>query len=473
MIRVFSIIFCVSLATVLTSQEVWTLEKCVARALDQNLEVLGAELSQQNAKIDLKTSQHARYPSLNAGTGYSMNFGRGLDPVSNSYIARNIVSNSVQMNTNVLLFNFGRLNKAIEQSRIDLSAARADSDQTRRSIAILVAQQYIQAVFAEENLNVIEYQIDNFEEQLDQVQKLVNAGSRPQADVLEIEAQLATQRQNAIAAQSTLDMAMLNLKQTLRLPMDEHIELDIPEDVVSTLDPQAISLEEVWMVAAEREPALAAAEFRKQSAEYGVDIARTNYYPSLQLGANLSTNYSNQSQRITGYDNEVVEQVVIINGSETTVGFQQSVPRVEDNPYFDQLEENLFYGFGLNLSIPIYNNYRNKASEQKAKIMVEQANLGYMQAADQLRQNIAQAINDARNAKLKLEAAEVSVRSQEAVLQNNEKRYNAGAASLFELNTTRNNYQQALTNELIAKYDYLFAVKLLEFYLGKPLELKN
>lgn len=463
--------FSVLSLTAISAQDVWSLEQCINRALDENLNIKDAELAIDNASINQKLSKQARYPSLNGGSSAFWNFGRSIDPTSNAFITTTFFSNNLSLNTGVTLFSGGRINNTIKQSQIDYDASQKDMEQARNDVALNTAISFLNVLFAQENLENSRKQLANTQDQLEQTEKLIASGSRPENERLDIEAQIATREQAVINSENNLDIAMLGLKQLLRFDPDYDMALRVPPSIDVFTDPDIMTFGEVYKSALKTQKNIEANELRVQSSEMGIKIAKASLLPTLTFGGSLGTNYSNQGRTIAGFETIRQNQEVFINGQPVTVGSDVDIPIVTKNPYFDQVDENLSYGFGFSLNVPIYNNYRNKAGIEQAKLGAIRAQNNLEITKDQIKNTVQQALADARAAKKSLEAAERTQVAQEAAYNNAVRRYELGSINTFELTSLQNQLEQAEITLIIAKYDYLFRTKVLDFYMGRPITL--
>lgn len=475
-----SLLFLLSYQNINT-QDVWSLEKCIMHSQKANISINQSEIGVSQAAINVDQARQARYPSLNGNTNVNWNFGRTIDPTTNEFLTETFFSNNYGLSTGVTLFSGGRINKTIKQSEIQLDAAEADTEQMRRTIALQVAANYLNVLFAQENISLSEKQLALSQQQLSQLDKLINAGARPKAERLNLEAQIAQSEQMLIGSKNNLDISILQLKQVLRLDPSFPISVEAPDDVNITTDPDMINFEEAFIVAQENRPDLRANELRIESAAVGIDLAKGAHYPSINIGGSLNTAYSNRGIQFDGIENVRVETEVGITADlpglpsivdqPVTLSSVQERAITSDQKYMDQIDANLSYGFGLGVSIPIYNNGNTKSSVERAKLNAVSAQLNYDQILENLKITVQQSIADARAAKKKLEASEKSLEAQRLAFENTTKRLDIGAANSFEWETQKTNMENAEVTRLIDKYDYLFKIKTLEFYLGKPLKL--
>jgi len=469
--RQLFILLLLSFSIISQAQEEWSLQRCIDHALENNLTLKQGEISVDFAKIDETQAKHNRYPNLNFSSGLFSNFGRSTDPITNTNVTQNFISNSLSLNSGITIFNGFRISNSIKDAAINKEASEYDLEQSKRDISLSIANSYLNALFADENLRIAQSQLSTSQEQLAQTQKLIDAGVRPANEALDIEAQIANNEQMVIGAENSKEIALLNLKQLLRLDPDVSMVLTVPSNVEVLSDPDLLTFTEVYNTALGAQYNIRAADLRVESAELNKKIAEAGLMPVLTMGASIGSNYSNKGVQVDGFTTERINQTVFFNGTQAEIGTDQEIPILSDNPYFNQLDENLSYGFGFNLSYPIYNNYSNKLGVERAKLNITNAQNLSEQAKDNLKTVVQQALADARASKRKLNAAEKSVIAQQASFDNAEKRFNAGTINSFEYVSIKNALLEAQFNEVLSKYEYLFNMKVLDFYMGKPINL--
>ena len=452
------------------AQNVKTLQECVRIAWENNISVKQTAIGIAQSEINLKQARSSRLPNLNAGASLNLS-GRSVDPTTNVLIPNNFYSNNYNINSNVLLYNGGSVLKNIERSKLSIESAELQTDDIKQNIALQVANAYLNVLFAEENAGISLKRKKITLQQLDQLTRLINAGLRPKNDILDLEATLAANEQDIISAEGTANLVRLQLNQIMRIPIDEIFTLEIPDVIIANLDdPFTLNSGNIYDESANRQPALKNSELSIRIAEIDQSISRASYKPTLGFGGSLGTNYASSAKTVTGGETVFVPTTIVFNGSEQVVGLPSFSPTIENIPFGEQIGENITYGFGLSLSVPIYNNYRNKSSVLLSDLAKENAVLVDQQTRDQFRQQLEQALIDARNAKKSYEAAEKSVLASERSLDNLKVRFEQGAVNNFELNIATDQYDTAVTQSLISKYDYVFKMKVLDFYRGKGLD---
>lgn len=470
------LLFCFSA----NAQEAWTLEQCIQYANQNSLTIKQAAFAVKSAQITEKQSRFSRLPSLNSNANVGFQFGRTIDPTTNTFSNNNTSFSSIGVNTGVILFNGFRIKNTIEQSQYDLKAAEKDIESTRNDLSLNIANAYLNILLADEQLLNGNKQLEQAQQQLERTDKLINVGSIPRNDRLNLLSQIAQAEQTVVQAQNSLDLAYLTLKQLLELEPTQDIVVEkpavtIPQDAT----PELFNLEEIYNYAVNNQPQIQAGEIRIKSAHKGKDIAKSGLYPTISASAGLSTNWSSQFK---DFNNPTLGNVtttigpalpVEINGQPALLATTQINQEVTfpKKPFGDQLNENLGENIGLSISIPIFNNYSNKANIARAEIGILNQEIANKRAKNQLKSNIQNAIANAKAAKKSYEATQKSKEAASLALDNAKKRFELGAISTFELANAQITYDQSEINLTTAKYQYLFNIKVVDFYMGRPLNV--
>ncbi len=447
------------------SQKVWSLEDCINHAMDKSISVEMAKLNQENSALTHFGAKQSRYPNLNGNVNLASNFGRTIDPTTNDFITRAFVSNNYGLSTGVMLYNAGRINNTIRQAEKSMEQTAYNTLSVKYDIALQVSNQYMNVLFAEENLTNSQTQLELVSSQKENLEKLINAGVRPSNDIFELEAQLAQSKQSILEAENRLALAKLGLAQLLRLD-DNTIEIEKGGELGAILDPNTITYEELITKTISHHPGLRAAQLAVEQAQIGEDIAKAALYPSVSVGANLGTAYSGSGMELSGFESQLVSQTVIFNGTPATFEIEQDVPVFIDSPYANQISDNLSYGIGLGVSVPIFNNSTAKIGIERAKLNTKNQQLSLDQTKESIRLDLQNVLLDAQGAKARYEASTLTLKSQEAAFEFTDKKFKAGSIGNLEWVTAQNIYQQTAINNIIAKFEYYFTVKVLEFYMN-------
>ena len=455
----------------ISAQEIWSLEKCLRYAAENSLLVKQSELNIRSALVTEKQSKMARLPSLDASVSGGVQFGRTIDPTTNSFDNQTIGFNRYSLSAGVVLFNGNSINNTIERSKLNTEIARLDAEASEDNLYLSVATAYLNILMAEEQLENSGNQKRLSEEQLEQIDKLIKSGLRPENDRLNILAQIALNDQALVQSRNAVDLAYLQLKNLLQLDPLFDMKIEKPDlQVPAATEAEAVNFQTVYASALQTQPQIQAADLRGESADVGVKIARSSFFPTLSAFGSLSSNWSSVSKKVDGYTTVAIPQDVRINGVTTTVEFFSTLPNLVDDPFFDQINENFGQSVGLNLNIPIYNNHRNWANSEIAQINALNAPLPAEQTRQQLKNDVQSAVANARAARKSYEAAQKSRDAAKGAFDNAEKRFQLGAINTFEYSTAKINLDNAQTELVRAKYDLLFRLKIVDFYLGKELK---
>lgn len=464
------LLFSLSLNTY--AQDQWTLSKCITTAMENNLTLQQASATVGLQELNKSQTKQSQYPNLNGGSDVNWNFGRSIDPVTNTFNAETFFSNRLFLGSSATIYNGGRIRNQIKQADLQHQAALLNLNQSQRDISLLVAQAYVNALFAQENLKIVKNQLSLAEEQLAQLDRLITVGTRPKNDRLNLVANTLRSKQNIISAQNNVDNALLQLKQLIRIDLETEIALLVPaKEPTILIDPNEISLAELYKQALKTQPQIEAGLMSAEAASLDQKIAQAGLKPSVTAQANVGTNYSNKGIRLLGFDQEFINQNVTIDGIPVELQLPRDVAITESNPYFNQLDENISYGVGVSLQVPIYNNGINKTNIERAKLNLLGQEIQNEQQKDQLKTNVQQALSNARAAKLELDFATQTVEALEASFTNAQKRFDLGSMNTLDYLDIKNQLDNAQLSLIIAKYDYLFKSKVIDFYMGQPLNI--
>lgn len=469
-----TLLFLFLLSGLMSAQEKWSLERCIREALDKSLTVRQAELLKEGYEIEAKRLRMERYPNLNANSNLGVSFGRVINPVTNDFETENSFYQSVGLSSSINVFNGLRLNNSIRQNEFLNSASTEDIRQTENDLALNVALAYLNVLFAYENLEIAEARVELSRKQLVHIEKLIEGGSLPENDKYDILSQIAIDEQGIITAQNNIDINMLALKQQMLMEADYPLQIERPEvdlNEVEALENQ--SFEAVYTAALSSQPQVRAAELREEAEELNVDIAKSYMLPSLSIGGNLGSNWSDLAKEPSGYIiTQIPQSGVFINGMLADFAIESEIPTgLSSIPYVRQLDNNIGYGVGLSLSIPIFNNYSGRAGVENAKIGVLNSKISTDLVKQNLKTSIQNALASARASRKSLEAAEASAVAARISMQNAERLSELGSINNFEYLSARNRADSAELNLLIARYDYFFQVKVIEYYMGRGIRL--
>lgn len=443
------------LATVLFAQEKtqWSLEDCILYGYEHNIQLQRQQKSLAVHKNNLQQSKNNRLPSLNGSASYNNSYGRGLDGTTNTYTNKSNYGVNYGIGASVDLFGGFVKKHRIHKNEIDLQAMLYDIDAQKENLALNITSYYLEILYAKEQLEVAKENLAIVEKQKGQMKALVDAGKKPKGDLFEQESQLAKAESGIVNAENKLSTSYLNLYQLLDVKNEEAFEVEVPSEnklnaQVGTLLNQEIDYDKLIS----SRPAMAALKYRKQSAEQDIKIAKSAYFPTLSLNANVGSSYSSLQ-----YNREL----------DPKTGILKPGARM---PFGKQADVNLSQSWGLSLRVPIFNKFQTRTSVRNSIIQVEDMELQKEEQENKLYKELQQAHTAATSALKKYNAEEKALIAHKETFRYISEKYKLGLISSFDYNQALNNLTVAKSNLLQAKYEYIFRTKIIAFYKGESLK---
>lgn len=454
--------------------EKWDLQKCVEYALKSNISVRQADLQSRFSALSYTQNKASQLPSLNFGTSSSYRLGRSDNPTTGVLEDNNFFSMGMQLQSGVTIFNWFAKKNTIEASRLSWQADKEQIQKVQNDIALNVAVAYLQVLLAREQVNLSKVQIGQTAAQLENTRKKVDAGVLPELNAAELEAQLARDSSGFVGAEASAQQFLLQLKALLNLDAGAAFDITtpplgmIPVESLADLQPDA-----VYALAIATLPQQKVNTLKIQAAQKSVAAAKGEMYPVISAFGGLNTNYVNvkvpqfilgplkptgATVNVSGTDYNVVSPSFLQTGESTI-------------PLGTQFKNNFAQNIGISINVPIFNGRAARTAWDRSKLTVQQLELQKEQADMQLKQDIYKAYTDAAAALQKYNADKKSVQTAEKAYDYAGKRYSLNLLSTYDLLNSQNNVQRAKIQALYSQYDYVFKIKLLEFYKGQGLKL--
>ena len=419
------------------AQTAWDLRQCIEHALTHNLSIKQKEANRDKSAVELNTAQWSRLPNLNGNIGQSFNYGRAIQ-ADNTYGNRNTRNTNFSVGTSIPLFTGMQIPNNIALSKLNLKAAIEDLNKAKEDISIQVTSYYLQALFNEELVKVAQNQVALSKEQLDRKVAFFKNGKASEAEVYEAQSRLAQDEYSLVQTQNNHQLSLLDLSQLLELPSPENFQIVAPKVEAFSTD---LSLpDEVYTLALQNKPAIKAAQYRLEGATKSIRIAQSGWYPQLTFGAGVGTNY-------------------------------YSITGIENAGFGNQWRENMNKYLQFSLSIPLFNRFETRNRVKSARIQRNALAWQLEESKKTLYKEIQQAYYNALAAESQFRSSEVASKAAETSFKLMSEKYANGKANATEYNEMRANWMKALSEQIQARYDYLFRSKILEFYKGIQLDL--
>lgn len=435
----------------LIAQKAWTLEECIDYALENNIRVKQSYLDVKAGEVNQLQSKLDFLPSVNGSASHSYGWGRSIDLATYQYVNQQSMQSYFDVSSSVTLFNgFQKLN-TLKQRRYDYLASKYNSDKIKNDISLAVAGYYLQILFSRELVGNAREQLDITQQQVDRTRKLVEAGTLAQGSLLDIQAQLANEEVSLVQAQNQLTLANLDLLQLLELQAGTEFSIDVPKLSVNKA-PELLPVDYIYNAALDVMPEIKSAELNYSSTDRALAIAKGSRSPSLTMNAGIGTNFSDQ---------------IRLSNIPTDPGYN------ETKPFSDQLRDNRSTTLSFRLSIPIFNGYQTSSYISRSKLNLLNADYNLQLAKNTLRKNVETAYTDALAAYKTYQARQKSLNSLNESFKYTEQKFNVGMVNALDYNVSKNQLNLAESDLLSAKYDFIFKLKVLDFYLGKSLTLAD
>lgn len=433
--KLFLFLFSLSMGLV-SAQKKWSLLEAVTYATENNLNVLQSRINEDLSANDLEYAGNQWLPTASGYFDNSLTIGSNHPMINKGYQQ---YSNSLGLNSSITIYNGGLLNLNKERASLLVESSKYQTESVINDISLMVVNYYLNVMLSRELLEIAEGNLSIMEQQLDRSQKLFDAGSIARADLVQAEANVAQEKKNLADAKIEVERALFNLATLLQLPDYREFDVEIvnvPDDISLGL----YDLEEVVQTAYAQQPAVKKAETDLEVATTDIEIAETGFKPTITGTYNLGTNYAE-------YFNK----------------------GLETEAWLSQWHDNITNVFGLSVNIPIFEKFNNKLNVQKAKISESLAQNTMEQQKQIIRENVQEAYFNANSSYQAFEAAKESVRSSEISADFAQRSFEAGKINIYDLNIAQNNLVTAQSQMAQAKYNFIFRMKVLDFYAGRPL----
>ncbi|NIJ53437.1 TolC family protein [Dyadobacter arcticus] len=458
----------------------YSLEDCIRIALETNPQIKQSEIQVQTNGNTYAQSKWQRWPSISFSAGQGFSSGRNIDPFTNQFVQQNISSNNYQLGGQVTLFNGFQIKNNIKFNDANYKASQKDLDATRNDIMLNVALSYLQVITNLELIQVALRQVEASQLQVERTGKLVDAGTLAESNLLDLKATLANDELTLVNAENNLETAKLTLKQYMNMPGSEQINIVKIEVADPTLQAYNAMIQEIFDVALNNLPQMKAANLRIEAAKTNVDLAKGAGLPSLTLNGGIYTAFSSAApkQRFVS-DGSGTSMTEVISTTDYIVYNDQQLPIVQQvsTPngalrtfgYLDQLNFNRNSAINLNLTIPIFSNFRVKYNVANAKLQQKTYEYQAQQVLLTIRKNVEQAYIDMTNSAKRYSATANQVRALQETFRVSQVRFDVGSINSVEYSIAKANLDRANGNLVQTKYDYVFRTKILDFYMNRPL----
>lgn len=463
----------------------WSLSDCINYAVENNIEIKQQALLVDHSKVELDISKSSRLPNLNAETGQSFSFGRSPSQIGISE-KLDMSNTAFSIYSSMPIFTGFRINNEIKRDELNLNAAMESLKKAKENLELHITSLYLKCLFNKEIISIYEKILELTKKQVERTEILFRSGTIPESQLYDIKAQLAKDEVNLISADNELTLSLLYLGQALNLHDLEDFDIlepsisdkDIKENMMNLIS----SPNEIYDIALGIKPHIKEAEYRLDISKSEIEIAKSFYWPTVSLGLSMGSFYNyiyNKSSISDIFFREYKAGAWVQMGEsyywpEFNLGVSVSalskylyeIDALNNNNFFKQIKDNRNELIGLNISIPIFNRNKTKNQVKIAKINMTNNALALDNIKLALYKEIQEAYTGALSSKSKYIAAEKALKAAEESYNYAEIRYNTGNMTVFEYNEAQTKLFNSRSEQVQAKYDFLFRSKILDFYKG-------
>ena len=438
---VFSCFISLTFGAHLNAQsKTWTIDECIQYALEKNIQVQKAQVSNDISAIDLNYSKAGWHPSLSGAVRQNFDWSNQSTSIAGATVFEGKNGTDLSLSSGMTIYNGGKIRNTVKKSQTDYEASIYNTEVIKENVSLSVLNGYLQVLYSEEQVKNSTNQINSTAEQLKLAEERMKLGAISNSDYLQVKSQLATEKQTLASARSQLAIDRITLMQLMELNDGndfsiEHPNLDSLVNQKRTPDPVVI-----YQTALGIKPEVKNAELNKKSSQISVDLAKANFYPDISVNAGISSLYTSSDK-------------------ESSFGYQ--------------IKDNVSPAFGFTASIPIYLNKQVKTNVAIAKKNTNTAELEELNVKNQLRKSIEQACQDVTSSQIEYEASEEAYSAVKESFDVAAEKYFQGIMNSVDFLIQKTGFISAESSLLQSKYRLIFSYKVLDFYTGLPLTFTN
>ena len=417
------------------------LKDCMNYAVEHSTKMRVQQADNRDAQIDRRDAILAAFtPQVSGNTYAYYNFGRSIDPETNTYTVVTSFHNGYSLSAGIELFNGFRAVNNLKITKTAQQMGLTKEQQTEDQICLATMEAYCNVLYYTELEKALQGQVATAEKSLQLASRQEELGLKSHADVVQMQSDLAERKYQLTTCHNNLNNAIITLKDVMFWPIEDPMKIDGGIAQQSLWVTAPVDAQTMVAQAQQSMPSVLLAEGTMKNAQLALKTAQWQLLPSLALHGGWSSSYF------------------------TYPGRTDYVP----TPYFDQIKNNRGEYVQLSLNIPIYNRLSSHSSIAKRKNAYDRAQADYDQALRDVEAEVLRAVADRDGASDALKQAETRASLQEEAFALNGKRFEQGLISSIEYQTASNSYLNALAEQLNARLQYFIKNSVVNYYKGIP-----
>jgi outer membrane protein len=465
------ILWCASLFAVIFANAQGTkitLQQSIESALKNNVLTRQGELEMRTAELNYRQAKNNRLPRVQGAYDYGFNNGRSIDPFTNGYINQNLTSSNVNAQGSLPIFSGFQLKNTIRQNELAFQTATMQWQQAKDELTLNVILAYLQILNNEDALVLAKQQADVSRQQVERLQIMANEGATPPANLSDLRGQYAGDKLSIISAENNLSSSSLALTRLMNIAYDSTLVLD-RSGFSDKINMYGAVPDEIYAMALQKLASVKASELQVKTSAMAVKVAGSAAFPALSIYGVLNTNFSSAAMlnRNLGFTEVPNGDYVVVNGTNVPVYTKQGNYASEKIRYGTQLNNNLSTGYGLSLSIPLFNSFRNRTNVKLARNIQQNDQLIADNIKFQLRQAVDQAFVNITTTYKRYTVLQEQLAAYAESFRIANIRFENGVINSPEYLIAKNNLDRTNANLITTRYEYLLRTKVLDFYMGR------
>jgi outer membrane protein len=440
-ISIFSIFTLLMLPSSLHAQLTWTLQECIDYAVVHSARMETQRAGNRIQDLNLRDAKLNLLPGISGGVNGGYNFGRTLDPETNTYANTQYFGSNFYLDASMPLFAGLSNYNNIRFERYGQLKGRKDAEKLADDIAVEILQLYYDVLYREGLVTLAQEQVELSTKEVERMRRQAELGLKAKADIAEAEAKLAGDEYTLINSQNSCADALLNLKRRMSYPMDESLHLKAAPEELLQIVGMVAQADSLYVVALERLPQNESSELAVRQAKARLSAQRGLLFPTLSIGGGLSSRFYNT------YKSEEGKTI----------------------PFGTQFSNNASEAIQLSLRIPIFSGLYRVSNMQRAKQNLRIAEANHNDLLQEVYREVQNAVQTLNASVKAYEQALKQERARELAHQANQKKYEEGLISVLELYTSANMLLAAKVETIGNHLKMNAQRRIVAYYEGTPL----
>ena len=423
------------------AQKMWKLDDCMRYAVENSPLSRKQALVEDNARKTLTEKTLGFLPSISASTSLSANFGRSIDPVTNTYASVSNFGQNYGASAGVDIFNGLQVVNGYKIARYSNLREKMSSEQIDNQIASSTMSSYYRAIFAYGALEIAKQELEEYKKNHLKKKVEFEVGLANISDLALLESNVSQGEYNVIHLSGLYQKSLVELKNQMFFPLNEQLPIDTISNSVVGINNSNENVGEIVSLAIQLLPDYNIAKQNERISQLTLSTEKALLFPRITASGGISTGYSK-----------------ILEGS-----------NAQQTPYGEQLKNRLGEYVGVSVSIPIFNGLSQQKRIQRARNDYEKSQIESEEKYREIERLVIESVIDLESYEKQCNQSISNIKSNTLSFSTIEAKFNEGLVSVVDLQATQTNLSRAKIDQLKAFLNYLMQRRLVDYYKGLPL----